>query len=121
MPTRGNLRAHVPIFWDVYFLLELNAVPYAKKIVLHCRSGYEPQLDTLVEHFIRDGVMFVAVVGKDCSRVEDIIDQLVVGDGSRDYDLLTSSHPDASIEAAVEFAKSLTLEFEGLEVQVVEL
>jgi hypothetical protein len=98
-----------------------RAVPYAKKIVLHCENGYKMRLDALVEDFIRDGVVFVGVVGKDCSRVEDIIDELVVGDGSRDYHLLTSSHPDASIEEAVQFAKSLTLEFQGHEVQVVEL
>jgi hypothetical protein len=96
-------------------------MPYAKKIVLHCPNGYEMRLDALVEDFIRDGVIFVGVVGKDCSRVEDIIDELVVGDGTRDYDLLTSSHPDESVQEAVEFARSLTLEFEGLEVDVVEL
>ena len=96
-------------------------MPYAKKIVLHCPKGYEKRLDGLVEEFIRDGVIFVGVVGRDCARVEDIIDELVVGDGSRDYDLLTSTHANASVEEAVEFAKSLTLEFEGSEVQVVEL
>jgi hypothetical protein len=96
-------------------------VPYAKKIVLHCQNGYKMSLDALVEDFIRDGVLFVGVVGKDCSQVEDIIDELVVGDGSRDYHLLTSSHPDASIGEAVQFARSLTLEFQGQEVQIVEL
>ena len=94
---------------------------YAKKIVLHCPNGYETRLDVLVEEFIRDGVMFVGVVGEDCSRVEDIIDELVVGNGDRDYDLLTSSHPNESVEEVVEFARSLALEFQGQEVQVVEL
>jgi len=102
-------------------LLELTAVTYAKKIVLHCPNGYETRLDVLVEEFIRDGVMFVGVVGEDCSRVEDIIDELVVGNGDRDYDLLTSSHPNESVEEVVEFARSLALEFQGQEVQVVEL
>ena len=94
---------------------------YAQKLVLHCRNGYEFRLDAMVEEFIKDGVKFVGVVGKDCSKVEDIIDQLVIGDdGTRDYDLLTSSHEGKSVEEAVEFAKSLTGEFAG-EVQVVEL
>ena len=48
------------------------------------------------------------------------LDELVVGDGSRDYDLLTSSHPDESIDEAVSFAKSLTGEHAG-DVQIVEL
>lgn len=94
---------------------------YAKKIVLHCPNGYTMQLDSLVEEFVRGGVLFVGVVGKDCSRVEDIVDELVVGNGDRSYDLLTSSHPNASVEEAVAFARSLQLELEGEEVQVVEL
>jgi hypothetical protein len=93
---------------------------YGPKLVLHCQNGYEFRLDAMVEDFIKDGVKFVGVVGKDCSKVEDIIDELVVGDGSRDYDLLTSSHEGKSIAEAVEFAKSLTGEFAG-DVQVVEL
>jgi hypothetical protein len=88
-------------------------VPHPKKIVLHCRTGYSPRLDTLIEGFIRDGVIFIGVVGADCAKVEDIIDEIVVGDGSRDYHMLTSSHPDESVEEAVCFADSLTGEFEG--------
>ena len=93
---------------------------YARKLVLHCPNGYELRLDAMVEDFIKDGVVFVGVVGKDCSKVEDIIDQLVGGDGSRDYDLLTSNHAGRSVQEAVGFAKSLTGEFAG-DVQVVEL
>jgi hypothetical protein len=93
---------------------------YARKIVLNCLCGYEPRLDALVEDFIRDNVNFVGVVGTDCQKVEDIIDELVVGDGSSDYDLLTSSHPGESLDDAIRFAKCLTGEFSG-EVQVLEL
>ena len=86
---------------------------HPKKVVLHCREGYTPRLDRLVEEFIRDGVIFVGVVGKNCEKVEDIIDEIVVGDGSRDYHLLTSSHPDESVAEALGFADALTGEFEG--------
>ena len=96
-------------------------MPYAKKIVLCCPHGYRPRLDGLVEDFIRDGVVVVAVVGEDCSRVEDIIDELVVGDGSRDYGLLTSSHPGESVAEAIEFVRGLTLELEGEEIEVIDL
>jgi len=95
-------------------------VPYQKKIILNCPKGYRPRLDDLVEQFIRDGVVFVGVVGKDCAKIEDLIDELVVGDGSRDYDLLTSSHPDESIDEAISFARGLTGEYAG-DVQIVEL
>ena len=97
-------------------------VAYAKKIVLSCARGYSIELDAMVEEFIRDGVSFVGVVGKDCAKVEDIIDELVVGDGSDEArSILTSSHPGESVDEAITFAKSLTGEFAGDEVQVVEL
>jgi len=96
-------------------------MPYLRKIVLHCPRGYRMELDSMVEQFLADGVAFVGVVGEDCSRVEDIIDELVVGDGTDDgrY-ILTSSHAGETIDDALEFARSLTNEYEG-EVQLVEL
>ena len=94
---------------------------YGPKVVLHCPKGYAIRLDAMVEQFLSDGVIFVGVVGKDCSLVEDIIDELVVGDGSiEDRFLLTSSHPEESLEEAIQFALSLTGEYAG-KVQVVEL
>ena len=105
---------------EVGFEALLDTMPHPKKIVLHCRTGDSPRLDTLVEEFIRDGVIFVGVVGQDCSKVEDIIAEIVVGDGSRYYHLLTSNHPDESVEEAVRFADSLSGEFEG-KAQVLEL
>ncbi|HTC52524.1 MAG TPA: hypothetical protein VK700_11375 [Steroidobacteraceae bacterium] len=94
---------------------------YARKIVLNCPSGYTPALAAMVEDFIKDGVAYVGVVGSDCARIEDIIDELVVGDGSGDSRyILTASHPGESLDGAVEIAESLTGEYEGA-VQVVEL
>jgi hypothetical protein len=95
-------------------------VPYEKKIVLNCLSGNRAELDTLVADFMRDGVRFVGVVGRDCSVVEEEIDELCVGDGSRPYEMLTSSHVNESLADALAFAQALGLEFSG-EVQVVEL
>jgi hypothetical protein len=94
---------------------------YASKIVLHCRSHRTANLDELVETFLRDGVRFVGVVGVDASFVEGVIDAIVVGDESdgRRF-ILTSSHPNESVEDAIEFARSLKGEYAG-EVQVVEV
>ncbi len=61
----------------------------------------------------------MGVVGKDCSHIEDLIDEICVGLGDDIYDLLTAFHPDESLEQAVEFARSLTGEFAG-DVQIVE-
>lgn len=87
--------------------------------MLHSKSGYRPEMDALIERFIRDGVKFVGVVGGDCEKIEDIIDEMVVGDGSKENFILTSSHPGESLEEAIKFARSLSAEYAG-EVQVVE-
>lgn len=94
---------------------------YATKVVLHCPTGYHIGLDQLVEQFIVDGVKFVGVVGQDCQLVEELIDELVVGNGSdpRRF-LLTSSHPGESVEEALEFARQLVDDYAG-DAQVVEL
>jgi hypothetical protein len=94
---------------------------HPKKIVLHCPHGCQPRIDTLVSEFMRDCVSFVGVVGQDCTTVEDIIDELVVGDGTREpYFMLTSSHPGETVAEAVEFAQSLTEEYAG-DVHVIEV
>ena len=96
-------------------------MPYGPKVVLHCRSHARPNLDELIEAFLRDGVIFVGVVGVEASFVEDLIDEIVVGDGSDpNRFILTSSHEDDSLEEALEFARSLSGEYAG-EVQLVEV
>lgn len=88
--------------------------------MLHCPHGYQPGLEVLVSEFVREGVRFVGVVGHDCSRVEDIIDEILVGDGTRKpCFVLTSSHPGETLAQAVEFARSLTDPYAG-KVHVVE-
>jgi hypothetical protein len=98
-----------------------SAMPYGHKIVLHCPTGYHEGLDQMVEQFIQDEAVFVGVVGEDCSKIEDTIDELLARSGSDQRRLiLTSSHPGESLAEAVEFALSLTGEYAG-EVQVVLL
>jgi len=94
---------------------------YSQKLVLHCPVGYRMGLDALIEQFVADGVKFVGVVGQDCNLIEDIIDELVVGDGTDPTRfLLTSSHPGESIEDVVEFARYVSSAGDG-EAQVVTL
>ncbi len=91
-----------------------------KKIVLYCPDGYQSQLDTLVEEWIRHRVVFVGVVGKDCEKVHDIIDELCVGDGSRVHDMLTSWHTGETVEDVIEQSYGLSGHQDG-PVEVVEL
>ena len=76
--------------------------------MLHCPDGYQPQLDALVEEWIRHGVVFVGVIGKDCEKVHDIIDEICVGDGANPYyDMLTSWHAGETLQQAIEFGEAL--------------
>ena len=94
---------------------------YAPKVVLHCQAGYRMELDSLVERFLASGVKFVGVVGEDCEQVEDIIDELVVGDGSNlSRFILTSAHPGETVADVVEFARGISSAGDG-EAQVVVL
>ena len=98
-----------------------SAMPYGKKIVLNCQTRPPASLEGLVETFLRDGVTFVGVVGQDAASIEELIDQLVVGDGTDENRfILTSSHEGESLEQAIQFARGLTGEYAG-EVQVVDL
>jgi len=111
-----------PVRAPVSLCVRVLAMAYQKKVVLYCPEGYTEKVDALVEDFIRDGVSLVAVAGKDCDKVEEIIDELVVGDGSDESRyILTSSHPGETVDEVIAFAKALTGEYSGGEVQVVEL
>lgn len=81
----------------------------SRKIVLHARDGYRPGLDGLVIEWMRTGVAYVGVVGKDASRIEDIIDELCVGDASAPCFMLTAAHgPNETVEDAVSLAQQLS-------------
>ena len=96
-------------------------MPYASRIVLHSLSGRPEGIDALVEGFLKDGVKFVGVVGKNAAHIEDLVDEVVVGDGTGDSRfLLTASHEGETLEDAVEFAKNLSEEY-GHGLQVVEV
>ena len=76
-----------------------SRMAFARKILLHTPISDERLLDDFVEQCLKDGVEIVAVFGPGCARIEDLIDWIVVGDGSDDGRfLLTSSHPRDSLE-----------------------
>lgn len=86
-------------------------MPLARKLILHAPISDEALLDGFVEQCLKDGVSLVAVVGPDCARIEDVIDEIVVGDGSDGTRFLcTSSHPDEPFEDVLNMV--MTWEFE---------
>ena len=87
------------------------AMSFARKIILHVPVSDETLLDAFVEQCLNDGVSLVAVFGPGCARVDDIIDEIVAGDGSDEARFLcTTSHPDEPLEDVLNMAE--TWEFE---------
>jgi len=106
----------------------LAAAPFARyhsmatssKIILHSLHGYRSELDAIVAQWIQERVSYVGVVGIDASRIEDIIDELCIGDGSKPYAMLTASHgSDETLQDAILLAEQLSGELTG-DVRVVE-
>jgi hypothetical protein len=88
---------------------------YAQRIILHAPPWQSPKLSAFVEKCLRDKVVLVCVVGPDCARVEDVIDELVVGHGDDPSRFInTTSHPNCSIAEARAFAEYWTLDVDPL-------
>jgi len=57
------------------------------------------QLEQFVERCLEEQASLLAIVGPGCSELEDIIDGIIVRDGSNDDRFLcTTSHPDERFE-----------------------
>ncbi len=54
-------------------------MPYARKLILHAPPWDSPLLEKFVDQCLRDHVDLICVVGHDCGRVHDVIDEIVVG------------------------------------------
>ena len=98
-----------------------QAMKLARKIILHSPVSDERLLDQFVEDCLRDKVSLIAVVGPACERIEEMIDEIVVGDGSDDERYVTtSSHPDEPLSDVIEFVEHWEME-RGDPLQVVRL
>ena len=90
---------------------------------MHAPLWHSPKLEAFVEKCIQDKVVLVCVIGDDCVGVEEVIDELVVGDASEPSRfLITTSHPKESIAEVRAFAEAWTLDVDPASpVQVVKL
>lgn len=83
----------------------------ARKIILHSPVSDEGLLDAFVEQCLRDDVSLIAVVGPGCARLEDVIDEIVVGDGSKpERFVCTTSHPNEPFDDVVNMVKCWELD-----------
>lgn len=80
---------------------------YPSRVVLVSRSKPHVRLEELVEDLLRDRVRSIAVVGEECARIEDAIDELIVGDASDDSRFaITTSHPNETLPEVIAFARA---------------
>jgi hypothetical protein len=93
---------------------------YAPKIVLQLPLSNPNLLGPFVEACLRDGVTLIAIVGEGGSKIENLIDKLIVGDGSdRNRFIVTTSHGE-TVEEVMEFARGWDEEL-GQPVELVKL
>ena len=79
----------------------------APKLILHSPVSDEQLLDLFVEQCLRDGVSLLAIIGPDCVRLEEVIDWIVVGDGSDAGRFLgTTSHPKEDFDTVLNMAQT---------------
>ena len=95
---------------------------YAPKVVLQLPVGNSDLLEPFVETCLRDGVDLIAIVGDGASKMDDLIDEIVVGDGS-DWSrfVVTSFHENETVEEVLEFARNWKKDQFGLTVELVRL
>jgi hypothetical protein len=79
---------------------------YAPKIVLQLPVSNTDLVPPFVEACLRDGVTLIAIVGEGASKMDDVIDELVVADGSdKSRFINTTFHPNETVEEVIEFAR----------------
>jgi hypothetical protein len=95
---------------------------YAKAVVLICPESCSEDLSEFVETCLRDGVVIICAMGPNARHIEDVIDWIIVGDGS-DHSrfILTSSHVDGSMDDVMDFAKIFVEDLADQSIQVIEL
>ena len=88
---------------------------FPPRIVLHSPVSDQGALAAFVESCLRDGVRLIAIVGDGAEALEDEVDWLVIGDGADESRfVVTSSHPDESLQDVIDFAAGWHCEREGL-------
>ncbi|HQU86874.1 MAG TPA: hypothetical protein PKY59_27315 [Pyrinomonadaceae bacterium] len=88
----------------------MNRIP--QKVILHSISGYDEKHDFLLQSLIDEKIRLFCTIGKDCELFHDIMDELIVGDGTTELDFLmiTTWHEDETLEGVIEFARNFEIE-----------
>lgn len=80
-------------------------------VVLALPLSADDKLEPFVEACLMDGVALIAVWGEGCAAIEDLIDDMVVGDGcDANRYITTSAHECETLEEVSEFARNWVTE-----------
>lgn len=94
---------------------------FAPKLILHSPVSNERLLPGFVEECLRHRVSLLAIFGPGCSHLEEVIDEIVVGDGGDTSRFLcTTSHPCDDFDTVMNMAQVWEME-KGEPVQEVHL
>lgn len=85
---------------------------HSRKVVLVSHVGYSgARDDALLRELIERKVELFCAVGVDAALWEDAMDWLCIGqDGKRVHHVITTAHPDESLEEVVDFAERFSLD-----------
>ena len=105
-----------------------------RKLILHCPGGYRPELEPMIDAWIRERVEYVGIVGRDVETIYRVFEDKLCSvyhpgtsseaarrsDGS-DYFMWPMAHADEdSLRDAIDHAHGLTGYFAGPVTEVVE-
>ena len=78
---------------------------YAPRIVLRLPLANPTALPDFIDACLRDKVVLIAIAGPGCAEMENVIDDLIIGDGTDESRFIaTSSHPGETMQDVVDFA-----------------
>ncbi len=95
-----------------------------KKVILHSINGYNKKYDALLQNLIDEKILLFCTVGKDCELWHDVMDELIVGDGTTDsdFDIITTWHEGESLDEVIQFAGKFEIEeIQSGKIKIIEI
>lgn len=86
--------------------------------IVACENGRTLEVEQVLADLVKKDPKWIAIVGDDCILLENICDEMIVGDGTGPArDIVTTSHPE---ESAEEVTAWLRLSHPGEEIVIVK-
>ncbi len=93
----------------------------AKKVILISSTKYKAEYDDILNSLIKRKIELFCVVGVDCQNWEEALDWLFIeGNNDESKLVITTSHPDETIEEVKEFAAQWETEGNS-EIQIIKI